>query len=106
MGKDNPSLAHGEELLYPPFSIPQPGFLTEEHAAWWRAVVPPYEPRRFWLREGRGVFPTQYGQNLVLRNVVYRRATWGWACRVRLRCRCPAARRCLSNEFRPSRQRG
>lgn len=66
---NNPTVAYGEEVIYPAFSIPQPGFLTPEHAEWWRSVVPPYEPHRFWLREGRGLYPAQHGQNLLLRNV-------------------------------------
>lgn len=78
---NNPTLAYGEEVIYPAFSIPQPGFLTEEHAAWWRSVVPPYEPRRFWLREGRALYPAQHGQVLVMRNVSFKNvpATDSWA---------------------------
>ena len=74
----DPGLAYGEEVIYPAFSIPEPGFVTEEHAQKWRDRAHVKAPERFVLRavDGtrktfRGIFAAQHGQNLVLKNVLF-----------------------------------
>ena len=75
----DPGLAYGEEVIYPAFSIPEPGFVTEEHAQKWREQAHFKAPERFVLRAVdaarktyRGIFAAQHGQNLVLKNVIFK----------------------------------
>lgn len=76
-GRRDPALSQAEELVYPDFSIPEPGFVLAQHAAWWRARVAAQQAQqaqraRFELRGGRARYLGQHGQVLLLRNV-----SWG-----------------------------
>lgn len=71
-----PALVYGEELLYPDFSVEIPRFLSEDDKAWWlqhlREDRPAAITERFMISGDRAYFRGQNGQNLVLRNVIFR----------------------------------
>jgi hypothetical protein len=70
----DPHVAYAEELIYPDFSLREPHFLSEEHAAFWRSTVTgpgDYLLERFTLWHGRAYYTGQRGQNIVLRNVSF-----------------------------------
>ena len=77
-----PGLVYAEELVYPPFTIPEPGFVNGSQAEVWRSRTQFMAgDHRYSLRPRtpedrsvyRGHFPTQYGQTLVFKNI-----TWRW----------------------------
>ncbi|KAL4447836.1 hypothetical protein ABPG75_005055 [Micractinium tetrahymenae] len=82
-GRKDPALSQAEELVYPDFSILEPAFALEEHAAWWRAQVVAQQAQqaqrgaqraqraRFALRGSRALYLGQHGQTLLLRNVAF-----------------------------------
>lgn len=65
-------LVEAQELIYRPFKLRVPKFMNATHASHWFQAVSDLDRMRLDPRKEWSVYPTQYGQNLVFTNAVYR----------------------------------